>query len=106
MGTKANSENQEEHLLVNEWPEELALRGYVLMALSRSQDPRRPHVGDRVWVSYIGRSAEGLIFDAVQNQEFTVGAGEVIAGLDKGIADIAVGQSARLFIHRSHGYGA
>jgi len=103
-------------LLIDEG--ELAWRGYALRMTAGGHpgDGKTfPQPGGRVEIAYVGRvlivdSASGgggpPPFDAAERFEFVVGAGSVIAGWDKGIAAMSLGQEARLLVHHSHGYGS
>ena len=70
--------------------------------------------GDTVAMNYTGRLADGTIFDSnvdpkfnhVQPFVFTLGAGQVIAGWDKGIVGMKVGEKKTLVIPPEDGYGA
>ncbi len=47
--------------------------------------------GDRVRVTYVGRFADGTVFDSSDGHEpleFTVGGGEVIAGFDAAVTGL------------------
>jgi len=59
---------------------------------------------------YTGTFADGTVFDSsvARNQplEFTLGAGEVIAGWDQGIAGMRVGGERKLTIPPELGYGS
>lgn len=64
--------------------------------------------GDRVRVSYVGRFADGTVFDSSEGQEpleFTIGASEVIAGFDEAIRGLAPGDSRSVEIPPDQGYG-
>jgi len=71
-------------------------------------------VGDTVSVNYTGKLADGTVFDSnvdpkfqhVQPFEFTLGAGQVIPGWDKGIAGMKVGEKKTLVIAPEDAYGA
>ena len=71
-------------------------------------------VGDVVSMNYTGRLTNGTVFDSnvdpkfkhVQPFEFTLGAGQVIAGWDKGIVGMKVGEKKTLTIPPEDGYGA
>lgn len=71
-------------------------------------------VGDTVSMNYTGRLENGTVFDSnvdpkFQHTEpftFTLGAGQVIAGWDKGIVGMKVGESKTLTIPPKDGYGA
>jgi peptidylprolyl isomerase len=61
--------------------------------------------GQSVRVRYTGWLADGRQFDA-GIYPFTLGAGQVIAGWDEGIAGMRVGERRRLLIPPTLGYGA
>ena len=70
--------------------------------------------GDTVAMNYTGRLADGTVFDSnvdpkfnhVQPFEFKLGSGQVIAGWDKGIIGMKVGEKKTLVIPPADGYGA
>jgi len=70
--------------------------------------------GDVVSMNYTGRLENGTVFDSnvdpkfnhVQPFEFTLGAGQVISGWDKGIVGMKVGEKKTLTIPPEDGYGA
>ena len=65
--------------------------------------------GDQVRVNYIGRFADGSIFDSSEGHEpleFTVGAGEVISGFDKAVLGLKPGESRKVVVAPEDGYGA
>jgi len=65
--------------------------------------------GDQVRVNYIGRFADGSIFDSSEGHdplEFTVGAGEVIVGFDKAVIGLKPGESRKVVVSPEDGYGA
>lgn len=64
--------------------------------------------GDVVRVHYTGTLADGSQFDSSVGRaplEFTVGAGQMIAGFDAGVVGMAVGEKKTLLIDPDHGYG-
>ena len=71
-------------------------------------------VGDTVSMNYTGRLENGTVFDSnvdpkfnhVQPFVFTLGAGEVILGWDKGIVGMKVGEKKTLTIPPADAYGA
>jgi len=70
--------------------------------------------GDTVAMNYTGRLADGTVFDSnvdpkfnhVQPFIFTLGAGQVIPGWDKGIVGMKVGEKKTLVIPPADAYGA
>ena len=70
--------------------------------------------GDNVTVNYTGSLSDGTVFDSnvdpkfnhVQPFSFVLGAHQVIAGWDEGVAGMKVGEKRRLTIPASLGYGA
>jgi len=66
--------------------------------------------GNTVTVHYVGTLTNGQKFDSSRDRgkgfEFELGAGEVIAGWDQGVAGMKVGQVRRLTISPDLAYGA
>ncbi len=69
-----------------------------------------PKSGNTVQVHYTGWLLDGTKFDSSVDRgrpfEFRLGAGQVIAGWDQGVAQLKVGDKARLTIPPDLGYGA
>ena len=64
--------------------------------------------GDVVRVHYTGTLEDGSQFDSSVGRaplEFTVGAGQMIAGFDAGVVGMAVGEKKTILIGPDHGYG-
>jgi len=64
--------------------------------------------GDRVRVSYVGQFADGTVFDSSEGHaplEFTIGAGEVIAGFDEAVKGLLAGERRSVAIPPEQGYG-
>jgi FKBP-type peptidyl-prolyl cis-trans isomerase len=65
--------------------------------------------GKKVKVHYTGSLSDGKIFDSSETRgtpfEFTLGQGQVIAGWDKGVEGMKVGERRRLTIPSNLGYG-
>lgn len=69
---------------------------------------KRASDGDRVCVSYVGRFADGTVFDSSEGNpplEFTIGAGEVIAGFDAAVTGLKPGEQRSVEIAPEQGYG-
>lgn len=66
--------------------------------------------GKNVAILYKGSLTDGKVFDQNQSREkpftFKAGAGQVIAGMDKGLAGMRVGGKRRIVIPAAQGYGA
>ncbi|HZX49845.1 MAG TPA: FKBP-type peptidyl-prolyl cis-trans isomerase [Candidatus Paceibacterota bacterium] len=65
--------------------------------------------GDTVAVHYEGRLEDGTVFDSSRAKgapiQFTLGAGDVIAGWDQGIQGMKVGEKKQLVIPPELAYG-
>ena len=65
--------------------------------------------GQRVTVHYEGRLTDGTVFDTSKPKGqpfgFTIGAGQVIRGLEQGVIGMKVGEMRRLTIPADLGYG-
>ena len=65
--------------------------------------------GKRVTVNYLGTLTDGIKFDSSYDRgtpfAFTLGAGEVIEGWDKGVAGMKVGGKRKLTIPSTMAYG-
>ncbi len=66
--------------------------------------------GRPVWVHYVGTLTNGAKFDSSRDRgehfDFTLGAGEVIEGWDRGVAGMREGGVRKLVVPASMGYGA
>lgn len=64
--------------------------------------------GDKVKVHYTGKLDDGTVFDSSAGRdplEFTLGAGQVIHGFDKGVTGMDVGESKSVNIPSDEAYG-
>lgn len=64
--------------------------------------------GDTIVIEYKGKLEDGTVFDSTEGKnplEFTVGEGEVIPGLEKGVLGMAQGESRNIVIPTEEGYG-
>ena len=64
--------------------------------------------GDKVSVHYTGTLDDGSQFDSSKGREplqFTVGAGDVIAGFDQAVTGLKVGESRKVHIEPKDAYG-
>lgn len=70
----------------------------------------KPKAGDTVTVHYTGWLLDGRKFDSSVDRgqpfQFVLGRGQVIKGWDQGVAQLQVGDKARLTIPPELGYGA
>lgn len=73
-----------------------------------SAQTRTVAAGDQVRVNYVGRFADGAIFDSSEGREpleFTVGANQVIAGFDRAVLGLRPGESCQVVVPPEEGYG-
>ena len=64
--------------------------------------------GDTVKVHYTGKLLDGSVFDSSEGRdplEFTVGAGQMIAGFDKGVVGMALDEHKEITIPPEEAYG-
>ena len=64
--------------------------------------------GDTVQMHYTGTLNDGSVFDSSQGREplsFTLGAGQIIPGLDAAVAGMAVGEEKTVTIPADQAYG-
>jgi peptidylprolyl isomerase len=71
--------------------------------------PQKAQQGDTVTVHYTGKLDSGEVFDSSKGREpleFEVGGGQVIAGFDRAVEGLEVGESREVRIEPEDGYGA
>lgn len=64
--------------------------------------------GDKVTVNYVGKLADGTIFDSTEGRqplEFTVGAGAVIPGFERAVRGMSPGDSKSETLPANDAYG-
>lgn len=64
--------------------------------------------GDNVKVHYTGKLLDGSVFDSSEGRdplEFTVGAGQMITGFDKGVVGMALDEQKEITIPPEEAYG-
>lgn len=72
------------------------------------QEGRVAKAGDKVSVHYTGTLDDGKQFDSSKGREplqFTVGAGDVIAGFDQAVTGLKVGESKKVRMEAKDAYG-
>jgi len=69
-----------------------------------------PQKGQTVTVHYTGTLTDGKKFDSSRDRQkpfqFKIGRGEVIKGWDEGVAQMTIGEQAKLTCSADYGYGA
>ncbi len=107
---------------MSEWPEKTALTASVrhdatkamanaelLIETLTAGTGRSPNAGELVTVHYTGRFSDGQKFDSSVDRDepfsFVLGAKQVIAGWDIGVAKMKIGDKVRLTIPPHLGYG-
>ena len=64
--------------------------------------------GDTVRLNYTGKLEDGTVFDSSEGDnplEFTIGEGEIIAGLEQGVIGMSAGESKTIVIPMEQAYG-
>lgn len=84
--------------------------GGVKYETLKAGDGAQAQPGQKVSVHYVGTLEDGQQFDSSRESDspfaFTLGAGQVIAGWDLGVAGMRVGEVRRLTIPPNLGYGS
>uniref|UniRef100_A0A7S1GFW4 peptidylprolyl isomerase n=1 Tax=Cyclophora tenuis TaxID=216820 RepID=A0A7S1GFW4_CYCTE len=69
-----------------------------------------PQRGDKLAMHYTGYLRDGTVFDSSHKKgrpfQFVIGIGQVIRGWDEGVAQMSLGEKAKLHITSDYGYGA
>ncbi len=69
---------------------------------------QKPQAGDTVRVHYTGTLEDGSQFDSSRGKdplEFAMGQGQLIAGFERAVADLAIGESCTVTLSPEEGYG-
>jgi len=76
----------------------------------RPAQGQSPKPGQTVVVHYTGTLENGQKFDSSRDRgqpfKFKIGVGQVIKGWDEGVAQMSIGEQAKLTISSDYGYGA
>ncbi|KAF7993876.1 hypothetical protein HCN44_011145 [Aphidius gifuensis] len=84
--------------------------GVDVEVLSPGDGQRYPKTGQTVIVHYTGTLTNGKKFDSSRDRnkpfQFKIGKGEVIKGWDQGVAQMSIGERARLTCSPDFAYGA
>jgi len=84
--------------------------GVTVDTLSPGDGKTFPKSGQTVVVHYTGTLTDGKKFDSSKDRgkpfKFRIGQGEVIKGWDEGVAQMSVGQKAKLTCTPDYAYGA
>lgn len=83
--------------------------GVEIESLQSGDGATFPQRGQRVTVHYTGTLTDGTVFDSSRQRndpfQFVIGMGQVIRGWDEGVAQMSVGQRARLTCSPDYAYG-
>ncbi|KAF2905659.1 hypothetical protein ILUMI_00511 [Ignelater luminosus] len=84
--------------------------GVQVDSLSPGDGQTFPKTGQTVVVHYTGTLENGTKFDSSRDRgvpfKFRIGKGEVIKGWDEGVAQLSVGQRAKLTCSPDYAYGS
>lgn len=89
-------------------PEKKTLPSGLVLEDIKTGDGKKVKAGRKVGIYYIGKLANGKVFDKCQNGKpftFTPGKGEVIKGMDMGVQGMAVGGERKITIPGDLAYG-
>lgn len=101
-----NSDNISEEDVMGENVEDAA---ELKVEILEEGDGALTKIGDTISVHYTGTLLDGTMFDSSVGRgmpyQFTLGAGDVIDGWDKGLVGVKVGSKLKLTIPSDMGYG-
>ncbi|CAH0551693.1 unnamed protein product [Brassicogethes aeneus] len=84
--------------------------GVTVETISPGDGSTYPKSGQKVVVHYTGTLQNGTKFDSSRDRKspfkFHIGKGEVIKGWDEGVAQLSVGQRAKLTCTPDYAYGS
>ena len=87
----------------------LAVAVLIIVIYLEANNPPVVAKGDNISVYYTGRLVNGTVFDTNVGKEplnFTVGAGQMIAGFDQGVIGMKLNQNKTITIPAAQAYGA
>lgn len=83
--------------------------GVIVETIQHGNGQSFPQKGQTVTVHYTGTLSDGSKFDSSRDRQspfkFKIGVGQVIRGWDEGVAQMSIGQRAKLSITPDFGYG-
>lgn len=84
--------------------------GVEIVPIANGDEITFPKPGQTAVVHYTGTLDDGTVFDSSRTRgkpfKFSVGRGEVIKGWDEGVAQMSVGQRAKLVCSPDYAYGS
>jgi len=84
--------------------------GVDIERISSGNGTMFPKTGQTVVVHYTGTLVDGTVFDSSRERgrpfKFVIGKGEVIRGWDEGVAQLSIGERARLICSPDYAYGS
>ncbi|XP_054623153.1 uncharacterized protein LOC129176782 [Dunckerocampus dactyliophorus] len=84
--------------------------GVTVQSLKPGDDKTFAKKGQQVSVHYVGTLTNGAKFDSSRDRgqpfKFKLGCGDVIRGWDEGVAQMSLGQTARLTCTPDYAYGS